>query len=72
VARDLIAELGAEKAYDAPIVTEVAPLDVFYPAEPYHQNYYRQHRMQPYCAFVISPKLARFRKKFAARAVTRE
>ena len=71
-AHELIAELGDEKAYGAPIVTQVAPFDVFYPAELYHQNYYRQHRTQPYCAFVISPKLSKFRKKFAARAVTRD
>ena len=71
-AHDLITELGDEKAYGAPIVTEVAPLEVFYPAEPYHQNYYRQHQSQPYCAFVISPKLSKFRKKFTERTVSRD
>jgi peptide-methionine (S)-S-oxide reductase len=67
VAREIIAELMAEKAFDAPIVTEVEPLTTFYPAETYHQNYYREHRMQPYCVFVVSPKVAKFRKKFAER-----
>ncbi len=66
-AEELIAELTAERVYSSMIVTEIAPLDLFHSAEAYHQNYYRQHRMQPYCAFVISPKLGKFRKKFAER-----
>lgn len=67
VAGALIKELADERVFDAPIVTGVEPLPVFYPAEAYHQNYYRQHTAQPYCAFVISPKLAKFRKHFAPR-----
>lgn len=66
-ARAIIAELSEEKVFGDPIVTEVQPLPVFYPAESYHQNYYRQHQRQPYCSFVISPKLAKFRKHFAPR-----
>ena len=66
-AESIIAELAAEKAYDAPIVTVVQALEAFYPAEAYHQNYYRQHRAQPYCAFVISPKLAKFRKHIGSK-----
>lgn len=66
-AQAIIAELGSDGTFPAPIVTEVLPLPVFYPAEGYHQDYYRQHSSQPYCAFVISPKLAKFRAKFAAR-----
>jgi peptide-methionine (S)-S-oxide reductase len=69
-ARAIIDELSAERVFDAPIVTEVAPLPVFYPAEAYHQNYYRQHARQPYCAFVIAPKLAKFRKHFSKGAST--
>ena len=69
-AQSIIAELNAEKVFDAPIVTEVAPLDIFYPAESYHQNYYRLHSVQPYCAFVISPKLSKFRKHFGSKART--
>ncbi len=67
--RAIISELEAERAFDAPIVTEVLPLPVFYPGEAYHQNYYRQHSTQPYCAFVISPKLTKFRKAFASRRI---
>ena len=69
-AQSIIAELSTEKVFDAPIVTEVAPLDIFYPAESYHQNYYRLHSVQPYCAFVISPKLTKFRKHFGSKART--
>ena len=47
-----------------PVVTEVTPAAVFWPAEPYHQDYFRNHPYQPYCAMVIGPKLAKFRKKF--------
>ena len=64
VAEEVIAELTAEKAYPKPIVTEVQRLETFYAGEEYHQNYYRQHQSQPYCAFVISPKLAKFRQAF--------
>lgn len=67
-ARAIIDELSAEHVFPAPIVTEVAPLPVFYPAEAYHQDYYRQHTRQPYCAFVIAPKLAKYRKHFTKRA----
>lgn len=67
-ARDVIATLEAEHVFGAPIVTEVRPLPVFYPAETYHQDYYRQNQSQPYCVFVVSPKLAKFRQKFAARS----
>jgi len=66
-AQALIAELTADEVFPSKIVTEVEPLGKFYPGESYHQNYYRRHRMQPYCAFTISPKLSKFRKKFAER-----
>ena len=48
--------------YDNPIVTELSPLDVFYKAEDYHQDYYKNNKEQGYCSFVISPKLAKLRK----------
>jgi methionine-S-sulfoxide reductase len=51
------------KDYDRPIVTEVKELDRFYPAEEYHQRYYARNPDQPYCRTVISPKLAKLRKK---------
>ena len=66
-ARAVIAEITAEHAFADPVVTEVLPLPAFYPAESYHQDYYRQHTAQPYCTFVISPKLAKFRKTFAGK-----
>jgi peptide-methionine (S)-S-oxide reductase len=64
-AESLIAELNASKAYDKPVVTEVAPLGPFYPAETYHRGYYRNHSDQPYCQIVIAPKLEKLEKKFA-------
>ncbi len=64
-AREVIAEFNAEGIFPNPIVTEVAPMPEFYPAEEYHQGYYRQNPMQPYCAFVTAPKVAKFREKFA-------
>ena len=51
--------------YDAPIVTEISPLTIFYNAEDYHQSYYKNNKSQVYCSFVISPKLAKFRKDHA-------
>ena len=64
-ARELIAELDGQAIFPGPIVTEVAPMPEFYPAEDYHQGYYRQNPLQPYCAFVTAPKVAKFREKFA-------
>lgn len=66
-ARALIAELERERIWDAPIVTEVVPASVFYPAEGYHQRYYENHPFQPYCRFVIAPKLEKFRTLFALK-----
>jgi peptide-methionine (S)-S-oxide reductase len=65
-AESLIAELEREAVYDRPIVTEVVPLDSFYPAEAYHQDYYKRNTGQSYCQIVVAPKLARFREKHAA------
>jgi len=67
VARELIAGLTEQKVFPAPIVTEVAPLGTFFPAEDYHQGYYRQNPEQPYCRAVIAPKVAKLRAKFASR-----
>lgn len=63
-AEQMIAQLTAEKAFLTPIVTQVAPLGVFYPAEDYHSEYFRLHPGQPYCEWVIAPKVAKFRDKF--------
>jgi peptide-methionine (S)-S-oxide reductase len=60
----IIAEMNAEKVWDAPIVTEVVPAKEFYAAEAYHQEYYRNNSSQPYCQVVIAPKVAKFRQKY--------
>lgn len=60
----VIAELNAS-VFDGRIVTEVTPLDVFYPAEGYHQGFYRNNPMQGYCMAVVGPKVSKFRKQFA-------
>lgn len=65
IAEEVIAELTRQGVWSAPIVTEVKPFEAFYPAEEYHRDYYARHPFQPYCQFVISPKLAKFRQKFA-------
>ena len=67
VAEQAIADVEAEGVWDAPIVTEVTPAPQFYPAESYHQEYYRRNPGQPYCQVVIAPKVAKFRKRFAER-----
>jgi peptide-methionine (S)-S-oxide reductase len=56
---------AAAKDFSSPIVTEIVPFDVFYVAEDYHQNYYNGNGNQPYCSIVISPKVEKFRKKYA-------
>ena len=67
VAEGMIQALDAADHWPAPIVTEVAPLEAFYPAEEYHQEYYQTNSDQPYCRAVISPKLAKFRKQYVTR-----
>lgn len=64
VAESLIEELNAQKIWDNPIVTEVVPLDKFYMAEDYHQEYFAHNPYQPYCMAVVAPKVAKFRKHF--------
>ena len=66
-AQALIDELEREKIWSRPIVTEVRPAVKFYPAEDYHQNYFANNPQQPYCSFVVSPKVRKFREKFAAK-----
>ena len=66
-AETLIAELNAQKIWDRPIVTEIAPLTIFYRAEDYHQGYYRTNPGQGYCGYVIAPKFAKFRKQFSGK-----
>lgn len=58
-------KLNDEKAWDKPVVTEIAPFRKFYVAEDYHQNYYNDNKSQPYCQFVVQPKVEKFKKIFA-------
>lgn len=65
IIESFIKKLESEKTFEAPIVTQVLPLPIFYPAEEYHQNYYRSNAQQGYCQVVISPKIAKLRQKYA-------
>ncbi len=65
VARQVTAEMA--NVWDAPIVTEIKPAEAWYRAEDYHQDYFNQHPLQGYCAFVVAPKVAKFKKTFANR-----
>ena len=66
-AEAVIAALGVDGPWDGPIVTEVTPLDVFYEAEDYHDDYFLRNGNQPYCQAIVAPKVAKFRAKFAHR-----
>jgi peptide-methionine (S)-S-oxide reductase len=66
-AQDYKKKLNDEQAYGAPVVTEIAPATAFYKAEDYHQNYYNENGNEPYCQFVVRPKLEKFRKVFAGK-----
>lgn len=65
IAEATIKEITEAKIWDAPIVTEVTAIDIFYPAEDYHQEYFWQNPYQPYCQYVVAPKVMKFRKYFA-------
>jgi len=67
IAEEVIRELNAEQIWPSPIVTEVAPASTFYKAEAYHQEYFRNNPRQPYCAYIVAPKVQKFRQKFAAK-----
>ncbi len=67
-ARTLTSELTASGAFASPIVTEVQPLETFHPAESYHQNYFNDNPSQPYCAYVVAPKVKKFLGHFAQLA----
>jgi peptide-methionine (S)-S-oxide reductase len=67
IAREAIADVTAEKIWDDPIVTQIRPLETFYPAERYHQDYFANNPNQPYCQVVIEPKVAKFRRKYLER-----
>ena len=65
IAEQVINEFNSKNFFDSLIVTKVEPFGKFYPAENYHKNYFQRHPEQPYCRIVISPKVAKLRKKFS-------
>ncbi len=66
-AEDLIRQMEADAVWDAPIVTEITPISMYFPAEAYHQNYFRNNPNQGYCQAVINPKVAKFHGRYANR-----
>ena len=68
IARDLVRELDEAGVFPNPIVTEISPVPTFYKAESYHQDYYANNASQPYCMFVVAPKVEKFMKQFGSRA----
>ena len=68
IADSMIRQMSQDKLFGKPIVTEVLPLANYWPAESYHQDYFQNNPNQGYCAFVVGPKVEKFRKTFAARA----
>lgn len=60
-------KLAESNIWPDPIVTEITALDVFYPAEANHDDYYNQNKSQPYCSFVVTPKVEKFKKVFAEK-----
>jgi peptide-methionine (S)-S-oxide reductase len=67
IAEDYKTQLNQSAVFKNPIVTEISPFTVFYPAENYHQNYFELNPTQGYCAYVIRPKVEKFRKQFEAK-----
>jgi len=67
VAEEVMASLDAAKLWDGPIVTELTPASTFHMAEDYHQEYFARNPAQPYCMFVVAPKVIKFRKEFLAK-----
>lgn len=70
IAGQSVQETDATDLWRNVIVTEVAPIDEFYPAEDYHQNYYRSNPGQPYCVMVVDPKVQKFKKEFQDKFAT--
>ena len=64
-AQAMVQHLGEEAIFQDPVVTQTEPLDVFYPAEAYHQNYFANNPGQGYCTAIIAPKLSKFRQHYA-------
>jgi len=66
-AQAVMDDITRQGVFDAPVVTTLEPATTFYVAEDYHQNYYAQNKLQPYCMAVITPKVSKFRKQFTDR-----
>ncbi len=66
-ALDLIEEMGEQRVYPSAIVTKIERASTFWPAEDYHHDYYARNSDQPYCQYVVAPKVAKFREKFGSR-----
>jgi peptide-methionine (S)-S-oxide reductase len=71
IARDVVADITRQRIFDDPIVTQIAPLPDYWPAEAYHQRYYERNPHQGYCRMVVGPKVSKFRKQFAHRLARR-
>lgn len=71
VADQVMHEIAAAKFWNGPIVTELRPATAFYVAEDYHQEYFENNPEQPYCAYIVAPKVKKFREKFATKQKTR-
>ncbi len=72
LAREIIDQLNKEQVYEKPVVTQLSPLNTFYEAEDYHQDYYALNKTQPYCKMVIQPKIEKFEKLFKNRIKKKE
>jgi peptide-methionine (S)-S-oxide reductase len=66
-AEAVIADISAKKVWDDPVVTTLEPASEFYVAEAYHQDYYKRNSLQPYCLFVVRPKVQKFRSQFSRK-----
>jgi len=67
IAEQVMQEITEARIWNAPLVTEIAPFQAFYPAEAYHQEYFAKHPYEGYCRVVIAPKVAKFRKTYTER-----
>jgi peptide-methionine (S)-S-oxide reductase len=64
IAEEILREIESAKLWNDPIVTEITPFESFFPAEEYHQDYFKRNPTQGYCQVVIAPKVAKFRQKY--------
>lgn len=65
ISESYIELLTRENTFGKPVVTQVSPATLFYPAEDYHQNYYNQHQEQGYCSYIITPKIEKLKKVYS-------